>query len=412
MSTGYTTTSYLVLATLSNDTNSTFLNLTTMGNYVSSVGDMSDLKKFDLWYKPIHGYLAAIICIFGVVANILNIVVLTRKNMQTSTNVILTGLAISDGLTMAMYFPYALWMYVVHGTGVSTQRDTLACARFQMTYAIFSVIVHSISIWLTVTLAVFRFIFIRYPRRGARYCNIKKAKLAVVMVVIVVVIVCIPNSVNYAVIKGEASEDPEARRRGINGTIYWVGPKKNNSFEEFFFKFNFWVQALLVKLLPCLMLSVFSILLVKTMRDAEKRRKMLLNKSCTSDGESGATSSGGGNSKSKKKSRSNRTTKMLLTVVVLFIVTETPQGILSVLSSLIDGFFTDVYMPLGDLLDILALTNNGINFVLYCTMSKQFRDTFFKIFLRGSDDDGYRRKTTTTYITSSQPVGHTKDSDV
>lgn len=128
----------------------------TMGNYVSSTNEISGLLKFEEWYKPIHGYLAAIICIFGVIANMLNIIVLTRKNMQTSTNVILTGLAISDGLTMAAYFPWALWMYIIYGTDVSPRRDTIECARFQMWYAIFSVIVHSISIWLTVTLAVFR----------------------------------------------------------------------------------------------------------------------------------------------------------------------------------------------------------------------------------------------------------------
>lgn len=30
-------------------------------------------------------------------------------------------------------------------------------------------------------------------------------------------------------------------------------------------------------------------------------------------------------------------------------------------------------------MDILALFNNSINFLLYCTMSRAFRDTFYKI---------------------------------
>lgn len=43
-----------------------------------------------------------------------------------------------------------------------------------------------------------------------------------------------------------------------------------------------------------------------------------------------------------------------------------------------------IYLNLGDLLDILALINNGINFILYCTMSKQFRDRFAQLFIPSS----------------------------
>lgn len=34
----------------------------------------------------------------------------------------------------------------------------------------------------------------------------------------------------------------------------------------------------------------------------------------------------------------------------------------------------------GDLIDILALINSGINFILYCSMSLQFRKTFILLF--------------------------------
>ena len=90
-----------------------------------------------------------------------------------------------------------------------------------------------------------------------------------------------------------------------------------------------------------------------------------------------------------RRARANaRTTRMLLLVVVLFLVTEFlvtefPQGITNLLNGLLDHFVDEVYASLGDLLDILALTNNGVNFFLYCTMSKQFRDTFVHLFIAG-----------------------------
>lgn len=130
------------------------------------------------------------------------------------------------------------------------------------------------------------------------------------------------------------------------------------------------VQALFVRLVPCIGLTVLSLLLVQTMRQAEERRQNLRGKS------SSTTKEGAGGSDRK----TNRTTMMLLLVVVLFLVTELPQGVINLLSGLLTDFVTEIYMALGDLLDILALINNGINFILYCSMSKQFRDTFVNVF--------------------------------
>lgn len=83
--------------------------------------------------------------------------------------------------------------------------------------------------------------------------------------------------------------------------------------------------------------------------------------------------------KNSKTKENLRTTLMLVIVCVLFLITEFPQSILMFLSILIDNFYREVYMPLGDLMDLLALTNNSINFVLYCTMSRAFRNTFYSM---------------------------------
>jgi len=46
------------------------------------------------------------------------------------------------------------------------------------------------------------------------------------------------------------------------------------------------------------------------------------------------------------------------------------------------NFIFAVLINLGDLFDILALVNNAVNFLLYCTMSRQFRKTFVAVFCR------------------------------
>ncbi len=53
---------------------------------------MCRLKELQLDYAGIHGYLSLTVCILGTIANLLNIIVLTRKEMNGSPiNRILTG---------------------------------------------------------------------------------------------------------------------------------------------------------------------------------------------------------------------------------------------------------------------------------------------------------------------------------
>ncbi|TNN14308.1 sex peptide receptor-like, partial [Schistosoma japonicum] len=78
--------------------------------------------------------------------------------------------------------------------------------------------------------------------------------------------------------------------------------------------------------------------------------------------------------------RENRTTALLLTIVLCFLAIELPQGILVTCIHLIDHFEENVYQHLGDLLDFLTLLNESISFIIYTTMSYQFRQTFCNIF--------------------------------
>ena len=56
------------------------------------------------------------------------------------------------------------------------------------------------------------------------------------------------------------------------------------------------------------------------------------------------------------------------------------QAILGMLSAIKLEFFHACYMPLGDLMDDIALLNSSINFVIYYFMSRQFRKNFLQTF--------------------------------
>lgn len=74
---------------------------------------------------------------------------------------------------------------------------------------------------------------------------------------------------------------------------------------------------------------------------------------------------------------------LLVAVLLLFLITEFPQGILGLLSAIMQKcFLIRCYALFGELMDLLALINAAVGFVLYGLMSKQFRTSFKALFLR------------------------------
>ncbi|KAJ2948417.1 hypothetical protein O0L34_g7657 [Tuta absoluta] len=159
--------------------------------------------------------------------------------------------------------------------------------------------------------------------------------------------------------------------------VYFV----DSDYEGSLYQINFWVHAVLIKLLPCVILTVISAWLIRALYRANSRKKALKGYSaCHAE----TVANGNGNvfirkstKRSKAERRTDRTTKMLVAVLLLFLLTEFPQGILGLMSGVLGRcFFKRCYDLFGELMDALALLNGAINFVLYCSMSRQFRTTF------------------------------------
>lgn len=81
-------------------------------------------------------------------------------------------------------------------------------------------------------------------------------------------------------------------------------------------------------------------------------------------------------------SHNETTTRLLIAVMIVFLICEFPSGILAALCAVLgQEFFENVYQPTGILMDLLALVNSSVNFILYCFMSTQFRVTFYQVVL-------------------------------
>lgn len=362
----------------------------------------SRLQTFSQLYAGVHGYVSIVVCLLGVVSNTFIVVVLTRRQMVNPTSRILTALAVSDLLTMLSYVPFALHFYIVHRPAAihETQRNSVGWMRFFLVHVHLSVTAHTISIWLGVLLSVYRYSYVREPGDGTPAsggCQPNAVGFAIVVIYVCSIMAMIPNYMSLKLIRivdvndaNDAGSVIETSfdfsvtnatlRQASNSVscktpVYYdvvnVDHQGDDVSGAVITRLNFWIHAVLVKLLPCALMSIFGLLIVFAVQSTH-RKGSLLRKSSTRT-----------HTATIRRRESHRTTSMLIAVIVLFLLTELPQGVLALLSGILDGFFETYYTPLGDLMDIVALTNNGINFTLYCTMSNKFRRTFLSLFCHG-----------------------------
>ncbi|XP_075218212.1 myosuppressin receptor 1 [Lycorma delicatula] len=353
------------------------------------------LEKFHTKYRKIHGYASLLVCLFGSVANSLNIAVLTRREMASPTNAILTGLAVADLLVMLEYIPFACHMYFSQRP--AKERYSYGWAAFVLLHSHFAQVCHSISIWLTVTLAVWRYIAVAYPQRNREWCGMQRTLIIIAAGYVICPILCIPLYLSFEIqpeitMLGEDGNTAKPNDTDIyNATLYYVRlsdlSRANNNL---LVDINFWIYSVVIKIIPCIALTVLSLRLICALMDTKRRREKLT----------------GGSKKNArnadKERQTDRTTRMLLAVLLLFLITEFPQGILGLLSVILgETFFTECYQNLGEVMDILALFNSAINFILYCAMSRQFRTTFSVLFrprwlpLPQVEQNGHNNHTTT-----------------
>ena len=329
----------------------------------------TSLDDFNRIYGALHGYSSLIVCLFGTALNFFNIIVLTQKHMKSSTNKILTALAVSDFLAMIVYIPASIKFYILarYSSTTSCSNSNFFWSFYTIFYANLTVIMHSTSIWLTVLLAFFRYVYITHNEFGKILCSMKYTHISI----ITTCIFCICFSAPIFLLTKIVEEDciiEDLKNVSTNKTIKVYNIYKSDIevlTNGLVFRTTFFIQAFCVKLVPCLLLIIFSSLLVYSIHAENRNKEKVLE-------------FGRNNHQSEKIKEYNRTTIMLVLVCFLFFITEFPQGVLAFLSIIFESknFYENVYVKLGDMMDIITLLNSAVNFILYCLMSHVFRETF------------------------------------
>ncbi|KRY18741.1 FMRFamide receptor [Trichinella patagoniensis] len=321
------------------------------------------INQFHQQYQAVHGHLCIVLCLFGIVTNILNCIVLTRRQMRSASNMFLAIIALIDMGLMVLYLVYVAHFVVVQQC--SHFIYTYSWTWFLLLHALFSVVLHTISLWLAALFALVRLIVIRRTQDVSLFLTTRFIGKLFCYLAISVAILSIPHALTFTVVQEtvpckEHSENTSIRYTLMPSQLAIAG-------DCFLLKTTFWINGFPFKLVPCVILFVSILSLVKFLSEAQAKKQRIF-----------------GNNKRQQPVRyiSRSTTKLLVTILSIFLITEIPQAIVATLSGIFPAeIYAKIYPKVGDLLDLLALINCNANFILLCIMSSQFRTTFASMFL-------------------------------
>lgn len=318
----------------------------------NSTAQYCDLNDFSKKYEAIHGPLSFVVCVFGSIANVLNICVLTTKEMRWPTNLILTGLAIADLLVMLEYIPFTVHRYINVEANKYIDNYSYNWAVFTIFHALFSQVFHFISCCLTVILAIWRYMAITNPHNSRYWCEAKRTFYTILVTYIVCPIICSPLFLSLKIISYNQTCDKHGRILNKKDLVNYTEVTAKRLIyiidyvSEDYKYMSFWVYGVVIKLVPCILLTHLSRKLIVVLLETKRRRKTLLRSSMPLEEMYDVRPFL--QKKIDKYKQADRTSGMLVAILLLFLITEFPQAIMGLLMATKgQQFEKECYRPLG-----------------------------------------------------------------
>ncbi|XP_052806701.1 FMRFamide receptor-like [Mya arenaria] len=283
-----------------------------------------------------------IICLLGMTGNVMSIIVMSQRQMQSSTNTYLLALAVSDLIKLFcdfLYFTVILLFQIDTPTGNKAYAFLYPYAHYVFNASL------CISAWLIVSVAVERYVYVCHPTKVKIYCSIYKARIISSSVLIMMAALAVPYALRYRTTQ---------RLNNATGHIEYDVIVTELWQHELFTEIYTWFQNLMRSIIPLVLLIVLNTLIINGLRRCRIFR-----------------------SNAPKK---HRITTMLIVVIIVFLVCITPDTIMSTVFGY--GYSEENYLARGirEITDLLLLINSATNFVIYCIFNTIFWCQFQRIF--------------------------------
>ena len=314
----------------------------------------------------VNGLVSPILVGVTLLTNICVCVVLVRPNMRSATNTLLVAMAVSDTLTGICPLP-AYFRFYSRADGAHLEWLPYHwCAAFYFLTDHLPTIFHTASVWLTVTLAAQRYVYVCRAMHAHQWCTIRNSLRAVAVVYVVAVVyqLCRFVEMRYTPVELPSRIDPTGNRTVV-GCLNEYWPVLRPHLDAYFNTY-YWFRVIAVHLVPCSALVALNAALVMAMRRAQARHRQLVAQNRKSE--------------SRRLAESNVTTMMLVAVVGVFLVVEFPLAFIFIIVIVENTWSLTIIEPdrmatASLFVNLFILLSYPLNFFIYCGMSQQFRRT-------------------------------------
>ena len=362
--------------------NLTIYNDTSVYNFTG--GNRTDLEGnpvLECLKYYLLGVVQPCLCCFGILGNLLNIVVLSRKKFKTSLDCSmeiaamcgLIALALSDILYCVSVLPKAFLKQSV---------VIFNSMNFYMVYQMYSTAIQNIftyiSTWLTVLMATTRYIAICRPLHARYLVETRATILTIISIVVFCFLLGLPAFWKFSYIL--------CSKEG-----FYVIDQGFFVTQKSFRKAFTYVWCIIGFFIPMAILVYCNIHLIGALRESMRMRKHYTTSN-------------------KTVSPGSHITPTLVAVICQFLLLMTPSEVINFYYFAVGQDVAEAFTFAIVVTNILQTLNFSLNFILYCIVNSRFRSTLLQLITCRSPmrDSKYHMRMSASYRSSA--VSHTRHS--
>ncbi|ELT93115.1 hypothetical protein CAPTEDRAFT_206326 [Capitella teleta] len=316
-------------------------------NISSSVAE-SNLTSSDascrLYSKFVmHSVVAGVVCILGFLGNSVSFVVLIKDRATPVASFMLRTLAFTDNFFLSFWFlhfslsdMFMFFGWELHATWLYIRLYTYP----------FLFIGQTATIWMTVLIALSRYIAVCQPYKAAHVCTVPTVHKGVIAVALFSVIYNLPRFFESAIVV----------KTDTNGTVThtfertYLGDSK--LYKIIYFDISYYIICFV---LPLVLLAVLNVRLTISYRKVLQRKRRMSNRP------------------DQAQHCDPNITLVLIIVILVFMVCNTPARIVQVVWRYKKQWCMSLPFFLMEISNVLEVLNSSVNFIIYCVFRKKFR---------------------------------------